>query len=347
MVHALRGKEHVEWENSYDVGMTGLIGFSSGYYAMRDCDVLLMLGTDFPYRQFYPEGNGVRIAQVDLRPENIGRRAAVDLGVVGDVGATLRALLPLLDEKLDGAHLARARRHYAKARKALNELAVGTPGKRLIHPQQVAKAISDLAAEDAIFTCDVGLPTVWAARYLAMNGKRRLLGSFWHGSMANAMAQAVGAQAAFPSRQVVSLSGDGGFAMLMGDFLTLTQYKLPVKVVVFNNGTLGFVELEQKSTGFLDFGVDLRNPNFAAMAEAVGIRGIRLEDAAEVEEGLTAAFAHPGPVLVDAVVNRTELAMPPSITLEMAKGFTLYMAKAVISGRADEVVDLAKTNLWR
>jgi pyruvate dehydrogenase (quinone) len=347
MVHALRGKEHVEWENSYDVGMTGLIGFSSGYYAMRDCDVLLMLGTDFPYRQFYPEGNGVRIAQVDLRPENIGRRAAVDLGVVGDVGATLRALLPLLDQKLDGAHLAQARRHYAKARKALNELAVGTPGKRLIHPQQVAKAISDLAAQDAIFTCDVGLPTVWAARYLAMNGKRRLLGSFWHGSMANAMAQAVGAQATFPGRQVVSLSGDGGFAMLMGDFLTLTQYKLPVKVVVFNNGTLGFVELEQKSTGFLDFGVDLRNPNFAAMAEAVGIRGIRLEDAGEVEEGLTAAFAHPGPVLVDAVVNRTELAMPPSITLEMAKGFTLYMAKAVIGGRADEVVDLAKTNLWR
>jgi pyruvate dehydrogenase (quinone) len=347
MVHALRGKEHVEWENSYDVGMTGLIGFSSGYYAMRDCDVLLMLGTDFPYRQFYPEGDGVRIAQVDLRPENIGRRAAVDLGVVGDVGATLRALLPLLDEKLDGAHLAQARRHYAKARKALNELAVGTPGKRLIHPQQVAKAISDLAAQDAIFTCDVGLPTVWAARYLAMNGKRRLLGSFWHGSMANALAQAVGAQAALPGRQVVSLSGDGGFAMLMGDFLTLTQYKLPVKVVVFNNGTLGFVELEQKSTGFLDFGVDLRNPNFAAMAEAVGIRGIRLEDAGEVEEGLTAAFAHPGPVLVDAVVNRTELAMPPSITLEMAKGFTLYMAKAVISGRADEVVDLAKTNLWR
>jgi pyruvate dehydrogenase (quinone) len=347
MVHALRGKEHVEWENSYDVGMTGLIGFSSGYYAMRDCDVLLMLGTDFPYRQFYPEGDGVRIAQVDLRPENIGRRAAVDLGVVGDVGATLRALLPLLDEKLDGAHLAQARRHYAKARKALNELAVGTPGKRLIHPQQVAKAISDLSAQDAIFTCDVGLPTAWAARYLAMNGKRRLLGSFWHGSMANAMAQAVGAQATFPGRQVVSLSGDGGFAMLMGDFLTLTQYKLPVKVVVFNNGTLGFVELEQKSTGFLDFGVDLRNPNFAAMAEAVGIRGIRLEDAGEVEEGLTAAFAHPGPVLVDAVVNRTELAMPPSITLEMAKGFTLYMAKAVISGRADEVVDLAKTNLWR
>ena len=278
-MHALRGKEHVEWDNPYDVGMTGLIGFSSGYYAMRDCDVLLMLGTDFPYRQFYPEGSGVRIAQVDLRPENIGRRVPVDLGVVGDVRATLTALLPLLKQKRDGTHLAQAQQHYAKSRKELDDLAKGTPGKRLLHPQQIAKAISDQAAADAIFTCDVGLPTVWAARYLAMNGRRRLLGSFWHGSMANAMAQAIGAQAAFPGRQVVSLSGDGGFTMLMGDFITLTQYKLPVKVVVFNNGTLGFVELEQKSTGFLDFGVDLQNPNFAAMAEAVGIRGIRIEDA--------------------------------------------------------------------
>ena len=347
MVHALRGKEYVEWDNPYDVGMTGLIGFASGYYAMRDCDVLLMLGTDFPYRQFYPEGNGVRIAQIDLRPENIGRRVPVDLGVVGDVRATLTALLPLLKQKRDGTHLARAQQHYAKSRKELDHLAKGTPGKRLLHPQQIAKAISDQAAADAIFTCDVGLPTVWAARYLAMNGRRRLLGSFWHGSMANAMAQAIGAQAAFPGRQVVSLSGDGGFTMLMGDFITLTQYKLPVKIVVFNNGTLGFVELEQKSTGFLDFGVDLQNPNFAAMAEAVGIRGIRIEDAGQVEDGIAAALAHDGPVLVDAVVNRTELAMPPSITLEMAKGFTLYMVKAVIGGRADEVIDLAKTNVWR
>jgi pyruvate dehydrogenase (quinone) len=198
-----------------------------------------------------------------------------------------------------------------------------------------------------VFTCDVGLPTVWAARYLAMNGKRRLLGSFWHGSMANAMAQAIGAQAAFPDRQVISLSGDGGFAMLMGDLLTLTQQRLPVKVVVFNNGTLGFVELEQKSTGFLDFGTELQNPDFAAMAEAIGIRGIRLEDPAQVDEGIAAALAHDGPVLIDAVVNRTELAMPPSVTLEMAKGFTLYMVKAVLNGRADEVYDLARTNLWR
>jgi pyruvate dehydrogenase (quinone) len=347
IVHALRGKEHVEWDNPYDVGMTGLLGFSSGYFAMRDCDMLLMLGTDFPYRQFYPEA-GARIAQVDLRPENIGRRVEVDVGLVGDVRATLSVLLPLLLEGThDDEHLANAQRHYAKARKALEELAVGTSRKGLIHPQQIVKAISDHASEDAVFTCDVGLPTLWAARYLAMNGKRRLIGSFLHGSMANAMPQAIGAQAAFPGRQVISLSGDGGFTMLMGDFLTLAQHGLPVKVVVFNNSSLGFVELEQKSTGFIDFGTGLHNPDFAMMAEAIGIRGIRLEDSSQVNDGVAAALTHGGPVLVDAVVNRSELAMPPSITAEMAKGFTLFMVKAVMSGRGDEVVDLAKTNLWR
>ena len=345
IVHALRGKEHVEWDNPYDVGMTGLIGFSSGYYAMLDCDVLLMLGTDFPYRQFYPQGSGVRIAQLDLRAERIGRRAPVDLGVVGDVKATLTALLPLLEAKRDATHLAQAREHYARARKALDELAA--PGRGLIRPQQVARAISDHAAADAVFTCDVGLPTVWAARYLAMNGKRRLIGSFWHGSMANAMAQSIGAQKAFPGRQVISLSGDGGFSLLMGDFLTLVQLGLPVKVVVFNNGALGFIELEQKSTGFLPFGTEFKNPNFAAIAEAAGIRGIRIEDPGEVEPSIAAALSHNGPVLVDAVVNRTELAMPPAVTLETAKGFTLYMVRAVMSGRGDELIDLARTNLWR
>jgi pyruvate dehydrogenase (quinone) len=347
MVHTMRGKEHVEWDNPYDVGMTGLIGFSSGYYAMLDCEVLLMLGTDFPYRQFYPQGRGVRIAQVDIRPENIGRRTAVDLAVVGDVRATLQALLPLLTQKRDTAHLTQAQEHYGKSRAGLDELARGTAGKRLIHPQQIASAISEHASQDAVFTCDVGLPTVWAARYLKMNGKRRLLGSFWHGSMANALAQSIGVQASFPGRQVVSLSGDGGFTMLMGDFLSLAQLRLPVKVVVFNNSALGFIELEQKSSGFVNAGTELVNPNFAAMAEAVGVRGIRIEDPSEVEESIATALAHNGPVLVDAVVNRTELAMPPSITVEMAKGFTLYMVKAVMSGRGDEVIDLARTNLWR
>jgi pyruvate dehydrogenase (quinone) len=347
MVHALRGKEHVEWENPYDVGMTGLIGFASGYYAMLDCDVLLMLGTDFPYRQFYPQGSAVRIAQVDIRAEQIGRRAAVDLGLVGDVRPTLQALLPLLAENRDRRHLEKATEHYRKSRKSLDELAAGKSGKRPIHPQQIAKALSDQAADDAVFSCDVGLPTVWAARYLAMNGKRRLLGSFWHGSMANAMAQAIGAQATFPGRQVISLSGDGGFAMLMGDFLSLAQLRLPVKVVIFNNGALGFIELEQKSTGFLATGTELQNPDFSAMAEAVGVKGIRLEDPRDVEAGIAAALAHDGPVLIDAVVSRSELAMPPAVTADMAKGFTLYTVKAVMSGRGDELLDLARTNLWR
>jgi pyruvate dehydrogenase (quinone) len=346
IVHAFRGKEYIEWGNPFDVGMTGLIGFSSGYYAMLDCDVLLMLGTDFPYRQFYPRGAGVRIAQVDVRPEQIGRRAPVDLGVVGDVRATLDALAPLIKEKGDRGHLDQATEHYRKARKGLDELAVGSSGKRLIHPQQIAKAISDHAATDAVFTADVGLPVVWAARYLAMNGKRRLIGSFWHGSMANAMAQSIGAQAAFPGRQVISLSGDGGFSMLMGDFLSLVQLGLPVKVVVFNNSALGFIEIEQKSSGFVDFGTSFKNPNFAAMAEACGVRGIRIEDSADVDEGIAAALAHDGPVLVDAVVSRMVLPIPPAITIEMAKGFTLYMLKAVLDGRATDLVDLARANLW-
>ena len=346
MVHALRGKEHVEWDNPYDVGMTGLIGFGSGYYAMRDCDALLMLGTDFPYRQFYPEGR-VRMAQVDIRPENLGRRAPIELGLVGDVAATIQALLPRLDEKTDIAHLDDARSNYREARKDLDDLAHASSGGQLIHPQQVALALSELADDDAIFTCDVGLPTVWAARYLAMNGKRRLIGSFWHGSMANAMPQAIGAQAAYPDRQVISMSGDGGFTMLMGDFLTLAQVGLPVKVVVFNNGALGFIELEQKSTGFLDTGTELKNPNFAAMAQAAGVRGIRLERPDEVEAGITAALAHDGPVLVDAVVNRMELAMPPKVTAQMAKGFSLYMLKAVLDGRATDLVELGRSNLLR
>ncbi|HEY2530413.1 MAG TPA: ubiquinone-dependent pyruvate dehydrogenase [Xanthobacteraceae bacterium] len=341
IVHALKGKEYVEWDNPYDVGMTGLIGFSSGYYAMIDCDVLLMLGTDFPYRQFYPRGNGVQIAQIDQRGEVIGRRAPVDVGVVGDVRATIEALLPRLKEKRDSEHLDQAREHYRKARKGLDELALSRRGKPPIHPQQVAKAISDCASENAVFTCGAGLPTVWAARYLAMNGKRRLIGSFWHGSMANAMSQAIGAQTAG-----YLTVGRRGIHHADGCFLTLVQHKLPVKVVVFNNGALGFIEIEQKSSGFLDTGTKLQNPNFAAMAEAIGVRGIRLEDPGDVESGIADALAHDGPVLVDAVVSRMVLPVPPTITVEMAKGFTLYMVKAVMNGRGDDLVDLAKANLW-
>src|ERR1700751_2042073 len=284
IVHALGGKEHVEYDNPYDVGMTGFIGFSSGYAAMHACDVLLMLGTDFPYKQFMP--SGAKIAQVDIRPENLGRRCKLELGLVGDVGATIEALLPKLTAKTDSQYLDDSIAHYKKARAGLDELARGTPGKKPIHPQYLARLLSEAAAEDAVFTADVGTPTIWAARYLGMTGRRRLIGSWVHGSMANAMAHAIGSQAAQPGRQVVSMSGDGGFAMLMGDLITLTKMKLPVKVVIFNNGVLGFVALEMKASGFVETGVDLQNPDFASMARAMGIHAVRVEDPGDLSDAI-------------------------------------------------------------
>ncbi len=343
VVHALRGKEHVEWDNPFDVGMTGLIGFSSGYHAMTNCETLLMLGTDFPYRHFYP--GEAKVAQIDLRAEALGRRVHCDLALLGDVRATVRALMPRLAGGKDRRFLEAARRHYAGARADLDELALPKPGDRRIHPQYLARLISERASEDAIFTADVGTPTVWAARYLAMNGRRRLLGSFNHGSMASAMAQAIGAQAAMPKRQVVALCGDGGFSMLMGDFLSLVQLGLPVKVMVFDNGSLGFVAMEMKVAGYLDMATDLKNPDFAAMANAVGVLGLRAERPEEVEPALEKAFAHDGPALVDVLTAKQELALPPKIALEQAKGFSLFMLKAIISGRGDEVLELARTNL--
>jgi pyruvate dehydrogenase (quinone) len=345
MVHALRGKEYVEYDNAYDVGMTGLIGFSSGYYAMAGCDLLLMLGTDFPYRQFYP--TDATIVQIDIRGEKLGNRTPLTMGLVGDVQSTIAALLPRLRDKSDRTFLDKALSHYRAARKDLDDLTVGHAGRKPIHPQYLTKMLSDAAAEDAIFTCDVGMCTVWSARYLKMNGKRRLLGSFNHGSMANAMPQAIGAQAAFPNRQVIALSGDGGFTMLMGDLLTLTQMELPVKVVVFHNSKLSMVDLEMKSAGFLPTGVDLKNPDFGKMAEAVGILGIRVEDPAHLEQAISQALAHKGPALLDVMTNPQELSMPPKIEFEQAYGFGLFMLKAVLSGRGSELVELAKTNIFR
>jgi len=345
IVHALRGKEFIEYDNPYDVGMTGLLGFSSGYHAMMNCDALLMLGTDFPYQQFYPKN--AKIIQLDRLGEQIGRRTPVDLGMIGNVKDTLDALTPLIRSKTDRSYLDTCLAHYRNARKGLDDLAVGEPGRTPIHPQYVAKVLDELAAEDAVFTCDVGTPTVWSARYLHMNGKRRLLGSFTHGSMANALPQAIGIQASHPNRQVITLSGDGGLAMLLGDLLTLKQLKLPVKIVVFNNSSLGFVELEMKAAGLVDYGTDLINPNFATLAESAAILGVRVEKPEELRPVLTEALAHDGPALIDVLVNRQELSMPPTISLEQALGFSLYMIRAVLSGRGDEVIDLARTNLLR
>ncbi len=347
IVHAMRGKEFIEYENPYDVGMTGLLGFSSGYYAIMNSNLLLMLGTDFPYQQFYPPD--AYIVQIDIRGEQIGKRTKVDLGLVGNVRETLIALMPLLKQKEPGrgnGHLKKSLDHYRQARKDLDAHAIGKPGHKPIHPQYVAKMIDELASPEAIFTCDVGTPTVWAARYLRMNGKRRLLGSFSHGSMANALPQAIGAQETFPDRQVVCLSGDGGFSMLMGDIISLRQLRMPVKVVVFNNSSLGFVELEMKAAGFLPTATDLVETDFSKLAEAVGILGLRADRPEQVKSMLTQALEHEGPALVDVAVNRQELALPPAISFEQVKGFTLYMVKAVLNGRGDEVVDLAKTNLF-
>jgi pyruvate dehydrogenase (quinone) len=345
IVHAFRGKEFIEYDNPYDVGMTGLVGFASGYAAMKNCDALLMLGTDFPYRAFYPEQ--AKIAQVDVRPEALGNRCSLHLGLLGTVKDTLAAVLPTVKEKTDSSHLNDALIDYKKARKALDALAESGPNSDIIHPQYVMRLVSELAAEDAIFSCDVGTPIIWTARYLTVNGKRRILGSFNHGSMANAMLQAIGAQAAFPDRQVISMSGDGGFSMMMGDFITLIQMGLPVKVIVLNNGTLGFVEMEMKASGFLDTGCDLKNPNFALMAEAIGVRGIRVEKPQELRGAVEAALAHKGPALVDVVSARQELAMPPRTSLDQAYHFGMFMMKAVLDGRAAQLIDLAKVNLSR
>ena len=345
VVHALRGKEFVEYDNPFDVGMTGLLGFSSGYHAMMNCDTLLMLGTDFPYQQFYPED--ATIIQVDIRGEQIGRRTKVDLGLIGDVKTTLTALIPKLQAKNNATHLNHSLEHYREARNGLDDLATGHPGRKPIHPQYVAKMLDDLADKDAIFTCDVGTPTIWAARYLRMNGKRRLLGSFNHGSMANALPQAIGAQVSHPGRQVIALSGDGGLAMLMGDLLSLRQLQLPVKMIVFKNDSLAFVELEMKAAGIVDFGTDLHNPNFAKMAEAAGVLGVTAETPEQVAPMIAQALQHDGPALVEVPVSRQELSMPPTITVDQAKGFSLFMLRAVLSGRGDEIVDLARVNVFR
>lgn len=345
IVHAMRGKEYIEYDNPFDVGMTGLLGFSSGYHAMMNCDLLLMLGTDFPYQQFFPKD--ATIVQIDVRGEQLGRRTKVDYGFVGDTKTTLRAIRPKLNQNDNDKHLKAALAHYKNARKGLDELATEGSGKKAIHPQYVVRVVDELAAKDAIFSCDVGTPTIWAARYLTMNGKRRLLGSFNHGSMANALPQAIGAQVSHPDRQVISLSGDGGLAMLMGDLLSLQQLQTPVKIIVFKNNSLAFVELEMKAAGILDFGTDLRNPNFAKMAEGAGLLGLTAETPAQVRPMIAQALKYDGPALVEVIVSRQELSMPPTITAEEAKGFSLFALKAVLSGRGEEILDLAKINLFR
>jgi pyruvate dehydrogenase (quinone) len=344
ITHALRGKEYIEFDNPFDVGMSGLLGFSSGYAAMKHADALVILGSDFPYPQFFPKD--AKVIQVDSRGEQIGRRTHVDVALIGTVGSTIRALLPLLQAKSNDEYLKAAQKHHASARTGLDDLATADTGDGPLRPEFVVRTLDQLASEDAVFTCDVGTPTVWAARYLTMNGRRRLIGSFNHGSMACALPQACGVQAVKRSRQVISMSGDGGLAMLMGELLTAKQNKLPIKVVVFNNGALAFVELEMKASGYVNFGTDLDDPDFSQLATSCGFLGLRVTQAAELQAKTKQFLAHDGPALLDVKVQRQELSMPPTISIEQARGFGLYLLQAVLSGRGDEVLDLAKTNLF-
>ena len=348
IVHTLRSKQHIEGDNPFDVGLTGLLGFASGYRAMEEAETILMLGTDFPYQQFYPEH--AKVIQVDLRGEQLGKRVPLELGLVGDVGDTVRELLPLLRRTKKRGHLEDAVKHYGKTREKLDELAEPTKKRLLgkqdaIHPQYLARLVNEIADDDAVFVPDVGSPVVYAARYLQCHGNRRVIGSFIHGSMANAVPHAIGAQIAFPKRQVVTLSGDGGLAMLMGELLTVVQHDLPIKIVVLNNSSLNFVELEMKAAGLPDFGTGLDNPDFAKVAEALGIRGHRVTESGDLEKTLREAFAHDGPALVDVVTDRQELTIPPAISAEQVKGFTLYALRTVMSGRGDELLDLSRSNL--
>jgi pyruvate dehydrogenase (quinone) len=342
--YSFRGKEWIEYDNPNAVGMTGLLGWGAAYKAMHACDVLVLLGTDFPYESFLPANP--KIAQVDVRAERLGRRSKLDLGLCGDVRETIRALLPLVQPVTDRAFLDAMLKEHAAARQKLRAYVDHVGTRRPIHPEHVAATVNELAAKDAVFTVDTGMCAVWGARYVEAAKDRRIVGSFNHGSMANALPQAIGAQTAYPGRQVISFSGDGGLAMLMGELLTLAQYQLPVKIVLFDNHRLGMVSLEQEVGGYPQFGVELKNPNFAALAEAVGLTGLRVEDPAEVRPAVEKALATKGPVLVDMVTDPAVLAMPPKATIQQAKGFALAMTKMAFTGELGDVTDTVMAN-WR
>jgi pyruvate dehydrogenase (quinone) len=340
---AYRGRGYVGYDNPFAVGMNGLLGYGAAYDAIHECDLLLLLGTDFPYDQFLP--TKPKIAQVDVRVDHLGRRSKLDLGLWGDVGETIRGLLPLVKPKEDRSFLDAMLSKHAKAVQKLN-VYVDHVGNRLpMHPEPVAAALNEIAASDAIFTADTGMCNVWSSRYISATKERRMLASFSHGSMANALPQAIGAQLCFPGRQVISMCGDGGLAMLMGDLLTVAQYDLPIKIVVFDNYALGMVKLEMEVAGFPAWQTDLKNPNFAKVAEAIGMKGIRIENPADLRSGIQQALDHPGPALVDAITDPNAVSLPPHVTAEQVEGFGLTMGKLVLSGHIDEVVDTIEANL--
>ncbi|MGW1250898.1 pyruvate dehydrogenase [Streptomyces sp. NPDC002535] len=342
--HALRGKEWIQYDNPYDVGMSGLLGYGAAYEATHACDLLILLGTDFPYNAFLPDD--VRIVQVDVRPEHLGRRSRLDLAVWGDVRETLRCVTPRVRAKTDRRFLDKMLKKHADALEGVIKAYTRKVEKHVpIHPEYAASLIDELADDDAVFTVDTGMCNVWAARYLSPNGRRRIIGSFSHGSMANALPQAIGAQFTDRNRQVVTLSGDGGFSMLMGDFLTLVQYDLPVKVIVFDNSSLGMVELEMLVSGLPSYGTTNKNPDFAAIARAAGAYGVRVEKPRHLASALKEAFKHKGPALVDVVTDPNALSIPPKISADMVTGFALSASKIVLDGGVGRMVQMARSNL--
>ncbi len=340
---AYRGKDVLEADNPSGVGMTGLLGWGGATEALAECDLLLMLGTDFPYHAFLPSGKA--IIQVDDKPLHLGRRAAVDLGLVGDVGETLRALIPLLEKRTDSHFLDEVVKHHHKMVKGIQTYVTHEGGGEGLRPEMVATALSDLAEDDAVFTVDTGMCNVWGARYLQMKAGRRILASFSHGSMANALPQALGAKVGSPGRQVIALCGDGGLSMLMGELLTAAGLDIPVKLMVFNNSTLGMVRAEMMVVGYQPWGTDVKNPDFGAVASAVGLHGERVEHAAGIRPAIERAFAHPGPALIDFVTDPRALAVPPHTTVEEVRGFALTTGKLVFSGDFAEAWGQARSNI--
>jgi pyruvate dehydrogenase (quinone) len=344
--HSLRGKQWIQYDNPFDVGMTGLLGYGAAHDGIHGADLLILLGTDFPYDQFLPDGDEVRIAQVDIRPEHIGRRASVQIPVRGDVLSTIAAVTPLVTRKTDRRFVDKTlKRHHKLLDSVVGAYAKNVEKKTPIHPEYAASVLDDVAADDAIFTADTGMCNVWTARYINPNGKRRLIGSFLHGSMANALPQAIGAQISHPGRQVISVSGDGGLSMLLGELVTVAAYNIPVKIVVFNNSTLGLVKVEMLVDGLPDFGVDVPMVDYAALAASLGIFSRRVEKPTDVQAAYEEAFAHDGPALIDLVTDPLALSLPPTITGEQLKGFALAMSKVVMNGGVGEAVKLAKTNV--
>ncbi|RDI69091.1 pyruvate dehydrogenase [Nocardia pseudobrasiliensis] len=341
--HSLGGKEWIQYDNPFDVGMSGLLGYGACYDAMRAADRIILLGTDFPYDDFLPQA---RTIQVDIDPARLGRHTPLDLAVHGDVGATIRALLPRLRTRTDRSYLDKMLRDHERGlQRVVDAYTRDIEHRTPIHPEYAAAVLDEVAADDAIFTVDTGMGNVWAARYLTPNGRRRVIGSFRHGSMANALPHAIGAQLAHPDRQVVSISGDGGLAMLMGDLLTVATYELPVKVVVFNNASLGMVKLEMLVDGYPDFGTDHPPVDFSAIAAGCGIASVRVERPTEIRDALTEALHRPGPAVIELITDPNALSIPPKITAAQVRGFALAAGRTVLDGGVGKMIDLARTNL--